>query len=64
MTHTYHVCAICDGFANESCDLKAIFKIQSLVSTVSGRARTGIAVIVLFARKACLQIEVWYAYSG
>jgi len=51
MTHTYHVCAICDGLANESCDLNAIFKIQSLVSTVSGRARTGIAVIVLFARK-------------
>lgn len=52
MTHTYYVCAVCDGFANESFDLNAVFKIQSLVSTVSGRACTGIAVIVLFARKA------------
>jgi len=52
MTHTYYGCAICDWFANESFDLNAVFKIQSLVSTVSGRACTGIAVIVLFARKA------------
>lgn len=45
------MCAICDGFANESFDLNAVFKTQSLVSTVSGRACTGTAVIVLFARK-------------
>lgn len=52
MIPTYHVCAVCDGFANESFDLNAVFKIQSLVSTVSRRAHTGIARIVLFARKA------------
>lgn len=43
------MCGVCDGFANESFDLNAVFKIQSLVSTVSGRACTGIALIVLFA---------------
>lgn len=46
------MCAVCDGFANESFDLNEVFKIQSLVSTVSGRACSGIALIILFARKA------------
>lgn len=46
------MCAVCDGFANELFDLNAAFKIQSFVSTVSGRVCTGIALIVLFARKA------------
>lgn len=56
MTHTYYAGAVCDGFANESSDLNAGLKIPSLVSTVSGRTCTGIAVIVLIARKALLDL--------